>query len=67
MDMPTVSIFNDRIAPGGSRDPLIAALAASKAPETRRAYRTAWTFWNDWQGITATRSRRRIPNMPLRS
>ena len=47
MDMSTVSIFNDRIAPGGSRDPLIAALAASKAPETRRAYRTAWTFWTD--------------------
>ena len=50
MNMPTVSIFNDRIAPAGSRDPLIAALAASKAQETRRAYRTAWIFWSDWAG-----------------
>ena len=47
MDMPTVSIFNDRLVLSRSRDPLIAALAASKAPETRRAYRTAWTFWSD--------------------
>ena len=50
MDMPTVSILNDRAIPAGSRDPLIAALAASKAPETRRAYRTAWTFWSDRAG-----------------
>ena len=48
MDMPTVSIFDARIIPAESRDPLVAALAASKAPETRRAYRTAWTFWTDW-------------------
>ena len=64
MNMPTVSILSEHPAPDESRDPLI---AASKAPETRRAYRTAWAFWNDWQGITATRSCRRIPNMPLRS
>ncbi len=50
MDMPTVSIFDDRIIPAESRDPLVSALAASKAPETRRAYRTAWTFWTDWAG-----------------
>lgn len=50
MDMPTVSIFDGRIIPAESRDPLVSALAASKAPETRRAYRTAWTFWTDWAG-----------------
>lgn len=48
MDMPTVSIFSEDLPPDSSRDPLVSALAASKAPETRRAYRTAWTFWTDW-------------------
>ena len=48
MDMPTISIFPEGLLPDSSRDPLVSALAASKAPETRRAYRTAWTFWTDW-------------------
>ena len=31
-----------------TRDRLEAALAASRAPATRRAYRTAWGAWRSW-------------------
>ena len=31
-------------------DRLHSALAASKAPNTRRAYRTAWQAWTEWAG-----------------
>ena len=48
MDFPTIPIFPEDLPQDSSRAPLIAALAASKAPEIRRAYRTAWTFWTDW-------------------
>ena len=47
MDMPTVSIFSEDLLPDSSRDSLVSALAASKAPKTSRAYRTALTFWTD--------------------
>ena len=48
MNLPTVSIFAEPPLPDSSRGPLVSALDASKAPETRRASRTAWTFWTDW-------------------
>ena len=36
--------------PATAEDALKAALAASKSPSTRRAYRTAWNAWTDWRG-----------------
>ena len=33
---------------GATRDRLEAALAASRSPATRRAYRTAWGAWRSW-------------------
>ena len=35
MDMPTVSIFAEGLPSDSSRGPLVSALAASKAPETK--------------------------------
>lgn len=37
-----------------ARETLQAALAASKAPATRRAYRTAWSAWCEWAGDHGT-------------
>ena len=36
------------------RETLAAALAASKAPATRRAYRTAWAAWTAWADAHGT-------------